>query len=123
MPGSAFAVHQEVFKKTGGMDESLGTYWDDVDWSMRAKKLGFKLELDRDWRVRHHIGKTCHQNPLYSIYYFQRNRKKIAWKYTPNLLKPVLVANLANSWLLLGFNLVRKGRFRDLKHLHRAVVD
>jgi GT2 family glycosyltransferase len=123
VPGSAFAVHRLVYEKVGGMDTKLGTYWDDVDWSMRVRRAGFALKLQKAWRLRHHIGKTCHQDPLYSIYFFQRNRKKISWKYTSKIRRPVLALRLTKSWIRLGFKLIQKRRWSDLKYLQRAVVD
>ncbi|HEX4924525.1 MAG TPA: hypothetical protein VFV50_10580, partial [Bdellovibrionales bacterium] len=123
VPGSGFAVHRAVFARAGGMDTALGTYWDDVDWSVRVQRAGFELRSDPNFVLRHYIGKTCHQNPLYSIYYFQRNRKRVSWKYTTHASRPWLAMRLTRSWARLGFNLLRKGRWRELKYLHRAVVD
>jgi GT2 family glycosyltransferase len=123
IPGSSFLVHREAFHKTQGMNEELGTYWDDVDWSVRLQRHGYQLELHDDWHMLHHVGKTCQKKPLYSIYYFQRNRKKISWKYSSRLEKPKLMASLARDWLRLGYRLVAKKRFQDLKHLGRVVLD
>ncbi len=123
LPGSAFLIHREVFESVGGMDTSLGTYWDDVDWSVRALKMGYPVVHDESYRVLHRVGKTCHKNPLYSIYYFQRNRKRVSWKYCPAHLKPILGWSLAREWVRLGTRLALKGRFQDLEHLKNAILD
>ncbi|MGE3973674.1 MAG: glycosyltransferase family 2 protein [Bdellovibrionales bacterium] len=123
IPGSSFLVHREVFEKTKGMDESLGTYWDDVDWSLRIQKMNFPIQLQEQWHVLHYVGKTCQKNPLYSIYYFQRNRKKISWKYTKPSEKPKLCFALAKDWTRLSLNLISKKRYSDLRLIKRALFE
>jgi|SRR6185312_7505071 len=81
VPGSAFWIHREVFEVTGGFDERLGTYWEDVDFSVRAWQKDFPLKVDLQTQVLHGIGKTCHKNPHYTTYLYQRNRRLISKKY------------------------------------------
>jgi len=123
IPGSAFMVHRTVFEKTCGMNERLGTYWDDVDWSIRIQDSGFQLQVQENWNVLHHVGKTCQKKSLYSIYYFQRNRKRISWKYSKPSERPKLVYHLAKDWARLSLQLVKKKRFSDLSLLQKAVTD
>ncbi|HCP08513.1 MAG TPA: hypothetical protein DIT25_01805 [Candidatus Moranbacteria bacterium] len=40
--GCAMLVKAEVFKKAGLLDEDFFLYWEDVDFSQRAKKAGFR---------------------------------------------------------------------------------
>jgi GT2 family glycosyltransferase len=122
-PGSALAVHRNVFQHVGCFDETLVMYWEDVDWSMRVKEAGFNFNGDESWHVRHGIGKTCHKDPLYSLYYFQRNRKRVSWKYSSRARRPLLGLLLARDWLGLSIRLARKKRWSDLKFLGRAIVD
>ncbi len=81
IPGTAFWLSDEVFKKLNGMDESYHTYWEDVDFSFRAHKQGIKMVRCYDAVISHSVGKTCHKKPLYSIYYYQRNRIKFCKKF------------------------------------------
>ncbi len=122
VPGSSFLVHRKVFESCGGMDESLGTYWEDVDWSLRVQEKNFELSLDESWQVLHHVGKTCQKKSEYSIYYFQRNRKKISWKYTKPFEKPKLCFHLAKDWARLAVQLINKKRYKDLRHLKNALL-
>jgi hypothetical protein len=41
--GCAMLVRAEVFSKVGLLDEDFFLYWEDVDFSVRAKKAGFSL--------------------------------------------------------------------------------
>ena len=118
VPGSAFAVHREVFLATGGFDESLFTYWEDVDLSQRTRRAGLELHLCKEWQVVHGVGKTCHGKSLYSIYYFQRNRHTVAMRYTPRWARPL------NR---LGFHFLRRRLKKRLlsrkRHEDAALLD
>src|SRR5690606_5247165 len=43
IPGTAFLAHKIAYEKVGGFDESLHTYWEDVDLSVRAIRAGVHL--------------------------------------------------------------------------------
>jgi GT2 family glycosyltransferase len=81
VPGAAFVIDKNSFEKLNGFDETLGTYWEDVDLSLRAKKLDIHLGLVEEIQLKHKIGKTCHKNPHYTAYLYQRNRAKVARRH------------------------------------------
>ena len=89
VPGTAFYLHSDVFNMTGPFDESLHTYWEDVDYSMRVRKLGLSIGIHLETQLIHKVGKTCHKDPFYTNILFKRNRKTISAKYTPYLLHPL----------------------------------
>jgi len=74
IPGTALWITQSAFEKLGGMNETFFTYWEDVDFSFRAHTKNLPLLRDPATIIAHRIGKTCHKNPLYTTYYYQRNR-------------------------------------------------
>jgi len=74
IPGTALFISADVFKNTGGMDESFHTYWDDVDLSFRAHKSDIKQARCFKADIYHKVGQTCHKKPLYTTFYFQRNK-------------------------------------------------
>lgn len=123
VPGSAFAVHQTVWRKTGGFVEALGTYWEDVDWSVRAQNGGFVIKPNSDWKVTHGIGKTCRKDPLYTIYFYHRNRTAISWKHAAAQEKPLLAWRLMRSFGGQAVRLVKQKRYSDLKLLFQAARD
>ena len=51
--GCAMFVRAEVFRKIGLFDEDFFLYWEDADFSVRAKRAGFSLGIIRDCFVRH----------------------------------------------------------------------
>ncbi len=123
IPGSAFLIHRKIFQDTGPFDEALGTYWEDVDFSQRVQQNGHPLQVDPEWRIEHGRGKTCHKHRHYTLYLFQRNRKRISKKYTEFIYKPILFINLWMTWIKLSLRLVFNSRFQDLRLLLRAIKD
>ncbi len=123
IPGSAFLIHQKVFSDTGPFDEALGTYWEDVDFSQRAIANNHCPRVEPNWHIWHGRGKTCHKDRHYTLYLFQRNRKRISMKYTKFIYKPILFINLWITWIKLMFRLVFSSRIKDLRLLLRAIQD
>lgn len=124
-PGTAFWIHQQVFEKAQGFDESLGTYWEDVDFSLRVRQLRFPLIADLKTQVLHAIGKTCHQDSHYTTYLYQRNRKRISLKHARLQGHSVLRTRLElfSSWILLAAKNIRKKNWARLHLLARAIFE
>ncbi|MDD5065946.1 MAG: glycosyltransferase family 2 protein [bacterium] len=74
VPGTGLWLTGESFRALKGMDESYHTYWEDADFSFRGHKLGIRIGRCYEAGIRHEVGRTCHKKPLYTTYYFQRNR-------------------------------------------------
>ncbi len=121
VPGTAFWIHRDVFEKTQGFDESLQTYWEDVDLSRRVQALGLPLLTDEKTQVLHAIGKTCHKDTLYTTYLYQRNRKRISLRYSSN--KIPVYGSLWKSWLITAARLTRQRQWDRLKLLSKAIRD
>ncbi len=81
IPGTAFLVHKNVFNEIGEFDETLHTYWEDVDYSVRINLKKLKLGVVQDWKLIHKVGKTCHKNKFYTSFLFQRNKNLISQRY------------------------------------------
>ncbi len=81
IPGTAFWLHRAVFEKVGKFDESLHTYWEDVDYSKRVQASCFELNIHDSTRLLHKVGKTCHKDPFYTKHLFRRNRQIVSFRY------------------------------------------
>lgn len=92
VPGSAFLIDRDLFLRLKGMDESLHTYWEDVDFSVRCFLSGENVGIVKDWKLLHRVGKTCHQKPFYTTYLYQRNRRIVSFRYANFFYKPLLFA-------------------------------
>lgn len=108
VPGTAFIIDQKTFFNSEGFDESLGTYWEDVDYSLCLQKKNQTVGILTNVVIEHKIGKTCHKDTYYTTYLFHRNRLVISWKYSPFWGKSIFTTTLAKD-------LIRRG-IRDLKN-------
>lgn len=102
--GCAMLIRSEVFRHIGLFNEDFFLYWEDVDFSIRAKKAGYKLVI-------------C---PKSQIYHFEKSQEKKAnktyWlvlsgliffrKNTPFFLRP---------WIFFYILLRKIKNKRDLK--------
>lgn len=52
--GCCMYMHKDVIKKVGYFDEEYGSYFEDVDFSLRAKEKGIKLQILWDTMLRHY---------------------------------------------------------------------
>lgn len=120
-PGSAFLIHRDLFLKTSGFDEGLGTYWEDVDLSLRLSSE--EMAADNSIEVLHGVGKTCHQDPHYTTYQFQRNRLRVLRRHCPPGQRVRLEFSLLTNQSLLALRFLRKRKFPQLRLLLKARQD
>jgi GT2 family glycosyltransferase len=80
-PGTAFGVSKKCFEFLNGFDETFHTYWEDVDFGIRATANHFNIQSSSEFQLRHKIGKTCHKDRYYTLYLFQRNRRRLMKKH------------------------------------------
>jgi GT2 family glycosyltransferase len=73
--GACLAVHEDLLERVGEFDESYFLYWEDVEFSHRARTAGASLVVRRDLTALHDAGGT--QGPT-------RGRAKSALYYRYN---------------------------------------
>jgi len=56
--GFCVMLRREALDKAGGVDDTLPNHGDDIDFSIRLRKSGYKLLIDRNTFVFHHGFKT-----------------------------------------------------------------
>lgn len=78
VPRTAFWIHQDAFNKVNGFDETLGSMWEDVDFSLRLREEGVLLQLDESTEVIHHRKGVCRREPVYTRFLYNRNRFAIS---------------------------------------------
>lgn len=81
--GCAMLVKKEVFEEIGFLDESYFMYYEDDDFSYRAKNAGFKLLFVPSAVVYHGNAKSSGPSSLFQDYYLTRNRMIFASKFLP----------------------------------------
>ena len=123
IPGTAFGIKKQAFEQLKGFDETLHTYWEDVDFSLRAHfDTNLRLGFNELFRVKHKIGKTCHKHRFYTLYLFQRNRKRILRKFGQSGFQ--FFWRYAKDMASLFFKILfSNGRRADLRLWWKAIYD
>jgi len=82
--GAAFVAKKEVFDKTGGLDEEIFMYMEEVEWFYRTKKQGFLAYFLKEAEIIH-LGRgsstSGKKEPIINIYkgllhFFKKHRSK-----------------------------------------------
>lgn len=60
--GCCIVLKTKVIKKVGLIDEDFFAYYEDVDWSLRIKKLGYKLGVVESSVIFHHGTKSSNDS-------------------------------------------------------------
>ena len=81
IPGTALWITRNAFEQLAGTDPTYVMYWEDVDLSFRAHQLGIRQARCYEARISHGVGQTCHKKPIYTTYYYQRNRIRFCRKW------------------------------------------
>jgi GT2 family glycosyltransferase len=79
--GAFFLVRYEVFEVLGGFDERFFVYLEDLDFSYRARKLGWLSIYLADIQAFHVGGGTSNQVKALRLFYSQRSRLVYAFKH------------------------------------------
>lgn len=72
--GCAMLIPADALRKVGEFDERFFCYWEDVDWSLRARRLGYSLALCPAAILYHKVATTAMSVGLPLHYYNTRNR-------------------------------------------------
>lgn len=126
--GSFFS--KEVFQKVGCMKNELFVDYIDVEWSLRAQHLGYRVAMTNKATMAHTIGdarinvlgRTISQHSALRRYYLVRNSfYMLRLKYVPGGYKlRELVLNVLRSAIALTLNKNKKDTATKIVH---GVVD
>jgi GT2 family glycosyltransferase len=99
--GAFFFVRSELFKKLNGFDERFFVYLEDLDFSLRASKLGWKTHFISSIQSMHIAGGTSRQIKAKRLFYSLRSRIIYSYKHfsffgaTSILLSVILIEPLS----------------------------
>jgi GT2 family glycosyltransferase len=83
--GAFFFVRRTVFEALGGFDEQFFVYYEDLDFSMRARAQGWSSVYLATARAFHRGQGTTEGATARRTFYFARSRILYAWKYSGSL--------------------------------------
>ena len=78
LPSCALLTKRHVFDEVGGFDEDYYIYYEDSDWCMRARKLGYTIVMFPGARAYH---ATTDRVSEFFLYYNGRNRFRFMKKH------------------------------------------
>lgn len=109
--GCCMLIGREVIEKIGLFDEKYFMYYEDIDYAVRAKKMGIKVIYYPDAFIWHKNAASSDRpgSPLH-IYYQNRNRLYFGFRYAS--------LNTKKSLLIDSLRLLFKGSF-----YRQAVLD
>jgi len=109
--GCAMLVKKEVFKKIGLLDERFFIYLEDLDFSYRARRKGFKLLFWPQAMMYHkNAGSTGSGSPFQN-YYFTRSRLLFARKHASFKMRLLLFKEALKG--LMGSDKIKKEAVKD----------
>lgn len=109
--GCCLLIKKEVIEKVGFLSEKYFLYYEDIDYSMRVKKAGFRVMYYPKNYIWHKNASSSGKpgSPIH-IYYQTRNRLHFGFKYAPMIAKKSLLTD--------SLRLIRKGGLYK-----RAIID
>ncbi len=129
--GCAILVRSSVIEKLGGLEDKFFAYYEDVEWSFRMRKSGFKLRFVPKSKIFHVASASSKKSektkegiiPPIIHYYRTRNHLYLIRNHS-NPLSFVLsliyqTAKNASFILYLGLN----GRFKKVKAILKGQYD
>jgi GT2 family glycosyltransferase len=123
IPGTAVWIDKQTFNALDGTDESFHMYWEDVDMCFRAHRLGIPLARCYDARIGHGVGQTNRKKPLYTTFYFHRNRIRFCRRYLQDNVKEQVLERIRDELTQMGSLWQEKGDKRRMGYLNELMKE
>lgn len=113
--GAFFFVRHSLFKELGGFDERFFVYLEDVDFSLRAYKAGWKSIFLSTAKAYHKGGGISEQVKARRLFYSLRSRIFYGYKHFKWLPATILMLLILfiEPWTRLIWNIIR-GSIKEL---------
>jgi len=123
IPLACAMIDASLFNEIGILDDRYFLYFEDVDFSIRAKLSGHKLITIPTVIIEHKLSRSAGNNldPLYS-YYATRNRILLFRKVREIPLSTFLIGYSYWILLLLGNRIVNR-RIKSIQALAQGIID
>jgi len=72
--GSAMIIKREFFETSGGFPEIFFLYYEEMDYSVRIRKLGYKIFYNNKAVIYHRVSYSTGEDSSLKKYYMTRNR-------------------------------------------------
>jgi GT2 family glycosyltransferase len=98
VPGCVLLARREVYEAIGTFDDSYFIYFEDIDWCVRASRLGFRIMVVPQSIVYHKVSQSSggDYSPL-KLYYWARNRLLFMQKQTSGFRRLWMTASMLSA--------------------------
>ena len=100
--GAALVARSDAFERFGELDESFGSYLEDVDWCLRAARRGALAVFVPSAVVYHYFSGTIGARSAEKARLVERNRVAIAARHLPVRLIVGSAISTPRRWLVLA---------------------
>lgn len=92
MHGAAMLVRREAITKAGKLPEVYFLYYEELDWSVRIRRAGYKLAYHPSATVYHRESSSTGQDSPLKVFYMTRNRLLFARRNLPRQYRVLSIA-------------------------------
>lgn len=100
--GAAVLFRRDLLGTVGALDESLGSYLEDVDWALRCGRAGHRVLLAPEAVVRHWFSGTTGALSPHKARMIERNHVVVAARHLPAATLLLLPVWTAARWAALA---------------------
>jgi len=116
--GCSLLARASAVRSIGPMDESYFLYWEDIDWSERARRADWRVVYVPGSRIWHKLGGSSPGRRRHVQWRYEgRNRLLFYSRHRPSALARITLSTLLNAAYL-----VARGRPRDGLSLLQGVL-
>ena len=117
--GAAMMIKQEVIEKAGLLPECYFLYYEELDWSMMIRRVGYDIWYEPACTVFHKESQTTGQNSPLRTYYITRNRLLFAQRNQQAMAKYITYLYLIS---IVAIRDILKYAFQQRWDLVRATI-
>jgi GT2 family glycosyltransferase len=99
LTGCVLCFAKEAVSDAGFLNKEYFLYWEDIDWSMKLRKSGYRLFVFPDIRVSHLGSSSTGLESGSYLYYYHRNQLRFLFGNCPALLLPFALTGFSANLL------------------------
>ena len=112
-----------VFQEVGGLDERYFIYFEETDWNLRVRRLGYRCVYVPASRIWHKVSRAMKTGSPISDYYYARNRLMFFRSHAPVPHRVRLITLYAARSLRYAYTLRTQGHRQNAAAVWRGVID
>ncbi len=125
MTGCCFLIKRETIEKIGLMNENFFLYYEDTEWSLRARKNGYKIIYEPNSHIWHKVSRSVMPKSNPAVYYYHiRNALLLSKLRAPKIILAGICAWSAACCLKQIFKIIFLPQKREIsKNIIKGIKD